>query len=207
MRNGKVILFILVGLCSAAMSYAQRGRTSVDINYSVGVPTGSLRSVVPSTSFRGFEGNILHGISDRVSVGLGIGFQDFYQKNDRQLYKLSDGSDISAVMTYSIQAMPVMALVRYHFNPGASIQPFAGVGMGGNFVSYNQLFGEFSDEQAKVKLVAKPEVGLFVPFSKGGESGFTIGASYNIMPLNMGDVKNMNHVGIEAGVRLPVGRG
>jgi hypothetical protein len=45
-----------------------------------------------------------------------------------------------------------------------------------------------------------PEAGLFVPFRKQSSAGFNIGAAYNIMPYNYGDVKNLNSLGVKAGV-------
>jgi hypothetical protein len=65
------------------------------------------------------------------------------------------------------------------------------------------LFGEFGDQQTKVKFAARPEVGVYIPFGKKS-SGFIIGASYNIMPLNEGDFKNLNSLGLHAGISVPL---
>jgi hypothetical protein len=203
MKNKKIFFSLIVFLFSAFIVNAQKGETTFDISYNAAFPTSSFKNIVSSNSFRGFNASILHGVSDKVSVGLGTGFQDFYQKYPRQLYKLSDGSDLSAVVTYSIQTIPILAEVKYNFTPGRTIQPYAAIGAGANFIAYNRLFGEFGDKQAKIGFAARPELGLQIPFSKNG-AGFSIGASYNIMPFKQDDLKNLNNIGVHAGFNIPM---
>ncbi len=76
-----------------------------------------------------------------MAVGFGTGFQDFYQKYPRQVYKAADGSDISAVVSNSVQTVPLLAKFRYYFSPGKREQPFAGAGVGGDMVLYRQFLG------------------------------------------------------------------
>jgi opacity protein-like surface antigen len=202
MKNSKAI-FSLVFLFAAFLGKAQKGETKFDINYNAAFPTGSFKDLVPSASYRGFKAGILYGVTDKISVGLGTGFQDFYQKYPRQMYKLSDGSDISAVVTYSIQTIPVLAEVKYNFTPDAAIQPYAALGIGGNLVQYSQLFGEFGGNENMIRFVARPEAGLLVPFKKNG-AGFTLGASYSIMPFKQDGFKNLNNLGVYAGLSIPL---
>lgn len=197
-----VLPFVL--LLSFSVVRAQKGQTRATVQYNAGLPVGSFKNTVSETSLRGFSATVLYGLNNKLSVGAGTGFQDFYQKNDRRLYKLSDGRDLSAVMTNSIQVLPLLATVRYAFTPGAAVQPYASLGVGGNFVTYSQLLGEFGDKQAVVRLAARPEAGVYVPFRKDGQSGFTLGASYNVMPLNRNGISNLNHVGVHAGISIPL---
>ncbi|MBO9681158.1 MAG: outer membrane beta-barrel protein [Flavisolibacter sp.] len=202
MKN-KLFFLPVVFLFSALVVKAQKGETKLNVSYSAALPTGNFKNLVSENSFRGFSVNILHGVSDNISVGLATGFQDFYQKYPRQLYKLSDGSDLSAVLTYSIQTMPVLAKLKYDFTPNARIQPYAAIGAGANFIAYNRLFGEFGNKQAKIGFAARPEAGLQIPFGKGG-AGFSVGASYNIMPFKQDDLKNLNNIGLYAGFNIPM---
>ena len=202
MKNIKIIFPVLFTLLFSVVQ-AQKGETKFNIGYNVALPMNDFKNFVSATSYRGFNASVLHGISDKVSIGITSGFQDFYQKNPRQLYHFSDGSDISAVVTYSIQTIPLLATVKYKFNPDASIQPYAAIGVGGNMIAYNQLFGEFGNQQTKFGFAARPEAGLFIPF-KNKVSGFNIGTSYNIMPFKEGDFKNLNSLGIHAGVSVPL---
>src|SRR5215203_6911429 len=156
MKRLKIIFSILFTILFSIIR-AQKGETKLNIQYNVAVPMNDFKNFVSATSYRGFNASVLHGISDKVSIGLATGFQDFYQKNSRELYHFSDGSDISAVVTYSIQTIPLLASVKYNFNPDASIQPYAAIGVGGNLIAYNQLFGEFGNQQSKFGFAARPE--------------------------------------------------
>ena len=202
MKNSRIIFCILF-IVLFSFTHAQQGETKLNIEYNVALPMNDFKNFVSSTSFGGFNASVLHGISDKISVGLATGFQDFYQKNARELYHFSDGSDVSAVVTYTIQTIPLLADVKYNFSPVARIQPYAAIGVGGNMIAYNQLFGEFGNQQSKFGFAARPELGLFIPF-KNKLSGFNIGASYNIMPFKEGDFKNLNSLGIHAGISVPL---
>jgi len=204
MKSFKIIISLLASVFSFTVLHAQKGKTSLSIEYSAGLPMGSFKDNVSNTSFRGFQAAVLHGISDKFSVGFGTGFQDFYQKDPRQLYKFSDGSDVSAVVTHSIQTIPLLVTGKYSFTPGAAVQPYAALGVGGNMISYAQLLGEFGGTQTKFGFAARPEAGVYIPFSKAGESGLTLGASYNIMPFSQDNFSNLNYLGIHAGVNIPL---
>lgn len=203
MKNTRILFSLAALFFFGLAAQAQQGKARLDVNYSVGLPTGSFRESLNNTSFRGFQGALLFGVNDKLSLGLGTGFQDFYQKDERQLYKLSDGSDISAVLSNSIQVIPLMAEVKYSFNPNATIQPYAALGVGGNLISYTQLLGEFGSQEGKFGFAARPEAGIRIPFKKG-EAGFNLGASYNIMPFKEAGFTNLNHLGIHAGLSLPL---
>lgn len=198
--------FALAALFFSLAAGAQlKGKTQFDIQLNAGLPTGSLKNAVSDVSLRGLKANILYGIDDQLAIGLGTGFQDFYQKYPRQLYKLSDGSDMSAVRSFSIQAIPILLQAKWSFSPEASVRPYAALGVGGNLINYDEYVGEFGMEQkTKFGFAARPEAGLYIPFRKQGESGFTIGASYNIMPFKSGVVDNLNHIGIHAGIAVPL---
>lgn len=204
MKARKIIFSLPVLLLSFSAVQAQKGLTKATIQYNLGLPTGSFKNTVSETSARGFKADVLYGINDKLSIGLGTGFQDFYQKDPRQVYKLSDGSDVSAVMTNSIQTIPVLATAKYNFTPGAAVQPYAALGVGGNLISYSQLLGEFGDQQAAFRFAARPEAGVYVPFKKGGQSGLTVGATYNVMPFNEIGIGNLNHIGVQAGISIPL---
>jgi len=204
MKFIKISILLFVTMFSVSALQAQKGKTKLSLGYNVGLPMGSFKDNVSETSFRGLKADVLYGINDKLSIGFGTGYQDFYQKTPRQLYKLSDGSDISAVVSHSIQTIPVLAMAKYSFTPGASVQPYAALGLGGNLVSFTELLGEFGQEQVKFGFAARPEAGLYIPFKKSGETGLTLGASYNVMPFKQDNFTNLNHLGFHAGINIPL---
>jgi hypothetical protein len=92
------------------------------------------------------------------------------------------------------------------FTPGEVVQPYAALGAGANLISYTQFLGEFGDAQSKVGFAAKPEAGIYIPFKKSGDYGFTLGAAYNIMPFKELGLENLNSLGFHAGVSIPLRR-
>lgn len=205
MKLNRLIIAIAALFIGVAVQAQQKGKAQLDLHYNVALPSGSLKQTIDETSFRGAKASILYGLTDKLAIGFGTGFQDFYKKLPRQTYKLDDGSDLSAVRSFSAQTIPLLAQVKYQFSPGSPVQPYAALGVGGNLVNYNDLAGEFTLEQkTKFGFAARPEAGIYIPFRKGGESGLSLGASYNIMPFNSYEFKNLNSIGIHAGVSIPL---
>ena len=195
---------ILIFLMAAGFSqaHAQKGFLSLDLNYSAGLPLGDFKNTIDEHSLRGWNAAVLYGVTDQAYVGLVTGFQDFYKKTDRMIYKTSDGSDLSAVLTHSIQTIPILLAGRYHFNNSSTIQPYAGLGLGANMVMYRQFLGEFGSSENKFKFAARPEAGVFIPFRNG--YGAQVGAAYNYVPYKRNNIENLNSLSIYAGVKIPM---
>lgn len=204
MKKIRISLIAIVILLGYTAVHAQSKELQMNINYSLGFPMGSFKDVIQKNSYRGWQGSILYGINDKISVGLGSGFQDFYQKNERQVYKSSDGSDISAVLTHSIQTIPILLQGKYNFSPQAAIQPYAALGVGGNMVMYRELLGEFGGTKTSFGFAARPEAGVFIPLSKSRETGLNLGASFNYMPFNKNNIASLNSIGVSAGIKFPL---
>lgn len=206
MKRSQLYILIAALLFGTAAGAQQKGSAQLNLQYKVGLPTGTFKNIVPDNSYRGLQASVLYGVSNNLAVGFGTGFQDFYQKYPRQVYNLEDGGNLSAVRSYSIQTIPLLAEAKWTAaSPTAAVQPYVALGVGGNVILYHDYVGEFSlDDKTKFGFAARPEAGLYVPFHKGGESGFTIGASYNVMPFTSTDVSNLNHVGLHAGISVPL---
>ena len=200
----KIVAVLIAGLFVAGAAKAQERRLSLNINYSINTPVGDFKDFINKTTYRSWAASLLYGINDRLSVGLGTGFQDFYQKYPRDTYKLEGGGDISAVVSNSVQAIPILAQVQYNFTPQSLIQPYVGVGVGGNLILYRQYLGEFGSSKSKFGFAARPEAGVFIPFRKGGPAGITLRADYNYMPVNYNDLQGMDNWGAGIGVKFPL---
>lgn len=195
------MMFFLLGLMQAP---AQRGEVRLTASIAGATPLGDFKDVVDKTSLRGMDATILYGINDKLSAGLNIGFQDFYQKFPRALYKLSDGSDISAVLTNSIQTIPLLATARYNFMPGGRVQPYASAGAGGAIVLNKQYIGEYPNESNKFSFAAKPAVGVYIPFRKQGEVGVNLAVNYNYIAYKETDASNLSYLGFTIGIGFPM---
>ena len=185
----------------AVATQAQQSSLRLNVNYTMANPSGSLKDYVEEASWRGWTANLLYGISDKLAVGLGLGFHDFYQKYPRAVYQLQEGGEISAVLTNSLQTIPVLAAVQYKLVSEGALQPYIGAGIGGNFIIYNQYIGECSNSQSNFGFTVRPEAGVYIPFGKR-DFGININGIYNYMPYNKNGLDNLNSWGVGAGVRF-----
>lgn len=201
MKKFKLLLTVAALYFISTTGYAQQGELKGIISYNVAMPTGSFKDVVDKTSFRGGDVLLSYGITDRLGIGLNIGYQDFYQKFPRAMYKLEDGSDISAVVTNSVQIIPALANVRYTFMDGM-IKPYVAAGIGVGFISNSQFVGEYENAENKAKFMARPEVG--VAFALNHNIGIVVGANYNYLNYNSSGIDNMSHIGFKAGISVPL---
>lgn len=167
------------------------------------MPLGDFKDLIDKTSYSGWTGNLMYGINNNISVGIGTGFQDYYRKYPRAVYKLSSGGDVSAVLTNSVQTIPILLIGHYNFLPSAKVQPYAGVGVGGVVIMYRQYLGEFDDSKDKIDFAVRPEAGVFIPFRKSPEAaGITINAVYNYMKFDYNGLDNVSNWGVGAGLKF-----
>ncbi len=184
-------------------SHAQQ-KLQLKIGYSVNTPIGSsFKNFISNTSFRGANGELVYSVNDQLSLGLGVSYNDFYQKYPRQLIDTKYG-EISAVVSNSIQVTPVVAKVNYSFVKGGSMQPYAGLGAGFNVINYNQYRGEFPESKTTLKPALQADAGINIPLNKVRGIGLNIGANFNYMPFNYNEIKTLNNWGIHAGFFFPL---
>ena len=192
-------LIILTGISARAQH-----RVMMNVNYNVSVPTGSFAEYLDNTSFRGWNASITYRLNPKLAIGAITGFQDYYKKIDRQVYKDAEGRDISAVITHSIQSVPLLATIHYTLVPEQRLQPYLAFGAGANLIMRSRYLGQFAEDENKVKFSARPEVGLFIPIKKDSEGGINISGAFNFIPYNHDDVKNFNNWGISIGAKFPL---
>jgi hypothetical protein len=180
----------------------QKGVTQFNLQYNYALPLGDFKSnYISNGSPRGFYGDIMYGISNKFALGGSVGHQDFYQKYDRAIYDIDKGQQVSAVISNSIQTLPIM--VRGSFMPLGNkpslVQPYISAGAGIAFVSYRQFLGEFSNSDNSARFTLQGDVGVSVPFTQTRNVGVKLGASYNYIPYNKDIVNNISSLGLHAG--------
>lgn len=201
------ILPFLICVLFVSQLHAQKGEVKMNIQYSYALPVGSFKSdVISNSSPRGVTGDILYNVSNKFSVGLGLGFQDFYQKYPRALYNTGDKEVTSAVLSNSVQIIPLLAKAEFYPLGGkpSMVQPYISAGAGLGITSYTQYLGEFGGSNNSGGFMAQGGAGIFVPFKKFGHAGFRLGANYNMVSYNKDGFSNFNNVNFQAGVFFPL---
>ena len=119
------------------------------------------------------------------------------------MYDTKDGV-ISAVVTNSLQTMPVFIRANYNFLKDSRITPYVGIGAGFNLIKYSQYLGEFGEGTTHFKPAASADAGLNFFFNETKAAGINLGANFNYMPYNENALKNLNNWGVHAGVFIPL---
>ena len=186
---------------------AQKGEVKMSLQYNYALPLGSFKNnVINNGSPRGVTGDILYNLNDRFSLGLGLGFQDFYQKYPRTLYKTGDQETTSAVLSNSVQIMPILAKAEFYPLGGKKslIQPYINAGAGLGITSFTQYLGEFGGNDNSASLMLQGGAGIVIPFSNVSKAGFRLGANYNMVSYKRNGFNNFNNVGFQAGIFFPL---
>lgn len=196
----KLAGLFVVALAISTTMHAQENPVQLGIGYNFNMPLGSFKNFIGNTSYRGFNGELLIPVSKQLSIGLNASYNDFYQQYPRQVYDDTKGSTISAVVSNSVQTMPLVIKASYSFVKEGAIRPYISAGGGVNFITYNQYVGEFTNDSRNfIKPTVMGDAGVLIPFGKYSSGGFKLGATYNYTPLSYGDVDNVNNWGVHAG--------
>jgi len=176
-----------------------------NFNYNVNFPASNdFKALVDKPAFKGFTAGIAYPFGEQLRVGLSFGYNDYYQKYPRQVYSNGPGSDISAVLSNSVQQMPLLATVDYTILKDGFIRPYIGAGVGINFISFDQYLGEFDNPRDFTRLAARGEAGILIPLSNYSPTALRIGGSYNYAPFKEYGFSNLNNWGIHAGISVPL---
>ena len=204
--KNSIAVAVLLLACTCT-TYAQKGELKFDLNYNYSLPLGSFKNdIISKGSPSGVTGSLQYYINNRWAVGLGSGFQYYEEKNPRALYSVSKTQTVSAVLSNSIDATPVIA--KATFKPLADkgfVQPYITAGVGASIVNYNQYLGEFTNtSKNSASFTAQAGAGVMIPFGRLSQSGVQIGADYSYIPYNNFGYKNLNTLNLHAGIFIPL---
>lgn len=202
-----IVAAVVVLIIGSTAAKAQSGTMRLDLNYNYSLPLGSFKNdLIDKGSPRGYSGSLQYLINNKWAAGLGVAFQDYYQKYPRDVYQLSKTQTVSAVLTNSIQVIPIMAKGTFMPMGGkGAVQPYINVGAGAGIIDFKQYLGEFtSTSKTSASFVAQGGVGVMIPFGRLSASGVQLGADYNYVPYNKFGYNNLSSVNFHAGVFFPL---
>lgn len=204
MKNIKnwILMIAMAGIQTASAQV--RSPLSVNVDYSVAQPLGSLKDYADKTSFRGWRVGLQYQLNDQLAIGVRTGYQSFYERLPRAVYPIK-GGEISAVQTRTLQVMPILATVQYQLTkPDKAVIPYVGIGVGAAGMEYNKYYGQFTDKYTKWNFMATPEVGINIPFGQGSPLLFNASVQYSYSPYKLEEITNYNVVQANIGLRLHI---
>lgn len=203
MKMNRLIFLLLLSFL-AIRTRAQK-EVQFDADYNINFPSGSaFRNLTTHPAYKGFTAGFSYAFDSCLRVGISVSYNDYYQKYPRQVYSNGPGSDISAVISNSIQQAPLLATVDYTFLKYSIIRPYVGGGVGVNFISLDQYLGEFDNPVNATKFALRGEAGILISLSNYSSTAIRIGGGYNYAPLKKYGVDNLNNWGVHAGITVPL---
>jgi opacity protein-like surface antigen len=197
------ILITIIAAFSISGAQAQ-DRLLFKVGYNTGMPIGSFKDYISKNSFRGYRGELLYPVNEQLKVGLGVSFNDFYEKIPRQNYQTTEGV-LSAVVSKSIQTTPIMVKGEYELTKSGWIRPYVGLGAGFDLISYARYFGEFGEKKSAFKPAVGGEAGINIPFNKETRaSGINLGGHFNYLPFKYNELSNLNNWGVHVAAYFPL---
>ena len=190
---GSIVLFAL------NRTQAQNA-LQMNIGYEMNIPSGSFRNYITNPAYKGFTAGLAYPINDQLSLGIRVGYNDYYQKYARKVYNEGKGSAVSAVVSNSIQQIPILISADYTILKKGIIRPYVAAGGGMNLISFDQYLGEFDNPQSKVKPALFGDAGVYIPLSKYSSTAIKLGGGYQYAPYSK-DI-NLDTWGIHAGIRF-----
>ena len=90
----KKILFVLaISLCCAGVARAQywgNGMKQIySLNYQMSVPVGGSRDFIPNMSFEGININWAYFVTDNISVGLDLSYNNYTHKVGQKIHPVN----------------------------------------------------------------------------------------------------------------------
>jgi outer membrane protein W len=132
---------------------------------------------------------------------LHLGYQSYYQKYERDIYKTGPNETTSAVVTNTMEILPVLLRGTYFPKGGSkTIQPYLSAGAGINMVTYSQYLGQFAESEVSVPIAAQAGAGVVFPIGRFNQSGIKLGATYNFATYNKNNISGLSSIGANAGV-------
>jgi outer membrane protein W len=176
----KIFSFFMVTCFAVGVLSAQEYKKQYyTLGWQLTQPVGDFSDFANQFSLRGgyFDAKIL--LKDNFSVGFGISYAGFNEEKDRTTYRINEGTAVTAAVYNYVVEVPFTVGGYYHFStPDANIQPYAGLGLGLNYITEHTIVQDWELYDDQWSFVMKPEIGMYVPFGPESPFGLNLKVSY-----------------------------
>lgn len=172
----------------------------ISARYGVAAPLGSLKDYTGGMSKYHYNltGEFIY--PKNWSFGVQFNYSYFKDRLPRRLY--TDGNqDISSIETHSLGATSIHAFGKYHFaSTNAPVRPYVMLGLGGTGMRNLTYYGYLEDGKNSFAFSGQAGVGARFLFSKNGNLGADVQATYFYSPFKSDYVSNVTNVSASAGL-------
>lgn len=139
-------------------------------------------------------------LNDRFAVGVDAAWAVYRHYEPTTTFINNDGAITTDYFNY-IYSYSFMASGNY-FLPSSSkkLMPFVGLGLGASQSKFVQYYNVYTDKDQSWGFIARPEVGLLVPF--GGKLGLQVAAHYDYTTAGSDrfNYSGFSHFGVSVGL-------
>lgn len=179
----KIVLILAIGLSCVnlmkAQSYGNNMRQIYSLNYQMSIPLGSSRDFVSKASFEGININWAYFVTNHLTVGVDLTYNNYHQKIGQQIYRPNDFTAINAAQYRYTQVFPLKAQVKYFFTPNRFIKTYAGLGIGALSAGEHTIIQDIDIWNNNWGFLVSPEIGMLIPFGRDAMWGANVTAGYN----------------------------
>jgi len=187
------IIILLLIVTSGSRLIAQTNLFA--LQYSVGFTMGDFKDFIGKESWRGVTMDYRSMVNENVGVGIETGWNAFYEKKDYATYV--DGTrSLSGTQFRYCSAIPILVSADYYFNPGESLSPFIGLGIGTIYTRNDLDMGLYTIREDVWHFALKPEAGLL--FKTRPDFGIMLCVKY-YNGFNSEDLGTRNYVATNIG--------
>lgn len=158
------------------------------ISYAPSIPIGIFNSYLDGKNFGGLSIEGRYFISDNVTLGFNLGWNDASKKMPR-ITETNGTSSISAVQTRYLLVFPLLINSHYHFElDNFIIRPYIGGAAGIYFTTYEKWIAEYLDSKRKISFGIRPEIGALIPITDN--LGINLNFKYNYVFFKYNEFQN-----------------
>jgi hypothetical protein len=165
MKNISIVLLFLV---NSQLLFSQGG--SFTMTYPVAFPMSDLHSYTSNISWRGFNMEFNKHQKKDLDVGMEIGWNVFYGREDAKIY--TDGTaSLSGIQYRYTNAVPMLAQLKwYKVSDKKPAAPYLGLGIGTIYVNRSTDFGIYRITNEAWQFCLRPEAGIVFKTGRGVEA-------------------------------------
>jgi hypothetical protein len=176
-------------------SYRERELPLWSIGYSMAYGVGELQDFTSDASFRGFEVTLLWPAYKSLFLGLGFGYNGFYDRKPRETRQLSDNAAVTARLYNYVDAWPLSFIGRYVFlQPQSVVRPYAGVRVGLTLMDTTTLVTDRSYNDSSAGFLLAPEIGVLAHLSRAFMAVLNYSFNFSTASTQGGDTLSYNNL-------------
>jgi outer membrane protein W len=204
----RALLILLIGLTLSVATIAQDSHSGAlmpkdftAFSWEISIPTSN--KYLNETSLSGWRLEYRRMIKQNFSVGLAVSWSAFDENVPTKTYSSKNNSAaVTTDMIRQVYAVPITAIGHYYFTSMKLLQPYAGIGLGTQYLENNTYFNIYQITDNNWGFVARPEIGAIIHFgpSTPVKGLVSVGYNWSTNTNEAFNIDNWGHLAVNVGI-------